>query len=278
MSVKIIAEIGINHNGDLDTAKQMIAAAHRAGAHLVKFQKRHVDTVYAGELDNPRESPWGTTQGDQKRGLELTAEDYAEIDAYCKDLGIPWFASCWDLDSLDMVENFDVPIHKIASPMLTHAGLLRSVASIGKFTLISTGMSTPGMVDEAVGVFRAADCPFALMHCISIYPCPDEKLNLRALQYMASRWPGVDLGYSGHEVGVLPSVIAVALGAKWIERHFTLDRSMYGSDQSASLEPTGLERLVKYCTQVEQALGIGIKPYYAEEQANAKKLRYWEVK
>jgi N-acetylneuraminate synthase len=280
MKPKIVAEIGINHSGNLENAIALIDMAKDCGADYVKFQKRTVDVVYSPEdLDKPRESPWGTTQRQQKHGIELTRESYHVINDYCDLTGIPWFGSAWDMESLQFLECYSPPLHKIASPMLTNLEFVEAVAKLRRLTLVSTGMSTVEDLDKAVNILKYHDCPFVLMHCTSIYPCPEEKTNILTLKWLKHRYPCVPLGYSGHEVGLLPSILAVAMGAEWIERHITLDRASYGSDQSASLEKRGLELLVKYAHGVKTCLGEeDIKQFYAEERANAGKLRYWEVK
>jgi N-acetylneuraminate synthase len=267
----IVAEIGINHNGRVDLALQMIAAAAAAGCHAVKFQKRTVERVYTeAELSAPRESPFGTTAGDLKRGLELNAIDYATIDAACRDAGVMWFASCWDAASVDFVERFDPPCYKIASACLTDHDLLRHHRGTGRPILLSTGMSTLDEIDAAVGVLGVDQ--LVLMHCTSSYPSAPDELNLRAIPALAARYR-VPVGYSGHEVGLAASVGAAALGAAVIERHLTLDRAMWGSDQAASVEPHGFARLVKDVIAVEQALGDGVKRVYESELPALRKLR-----
>jgi len=266
-----------NHNGSIEIAKQLIDMAKDCGADYVKFQKRTVATVYDEEmLNQPRESPWGKTQLEQKLGLEFGMAEYREIDAYCKKVGIPWFASCWDEGALDFIEEFDVPMHKIASPMLTNIPFLKRVAALGKFTLISTGMSTLNDIAKAVNIFQRWGTPFVLMHCCSVYPCPEDMCNILTMEVLRKRFPDITLGYSGHEVGLIPSILGVAWGAEWVERHITLDRAMYGSDQSASLEHRGLELLVKYLHSIEDALGVAEKIIYPMEIENAKKLRWFE--
>lgn len=267
----IVAEIGINHNGSLDLALQLIAAAADAGCHAVKFQKRTVDRVYsAQELAVPRESPFGSTTADLKHGLELNAIAYARIDAACKDAGLMWFASCWDEASVDFIERFAPPCYKIASPCLTDHGLLRHHRATGRPLLLSTGMSTLDEIDAAVDVVGRDN--LVLMHCTSSYPSRPDELNLRAIPALAERY-GVPVGYSGHEVGLAASIAAAALGAAVIERHLTLDRAMWGSDQAASVEPQGFARLVKDVTAVEQALGDGVKRVYDSELPALRKLR-----
>ena len=260
MSPFLIAEIGINHNGDVELVKRMISAAKDADFDAVKFQKRTIDLVYTKEfLDGSRESPWGTTQRAQKQGLELSDSDYAEIDRTCKELGIQWFASAWDLESLKSVRRFEVPFHKVASPMLGHTPLLREIAAEGKKTFISTGMSTLDEIDRVVALFREAGCPFELMHCNSTYPMRMEDANLACIPMLRERY-GVDVGYSGHETCLITvCVAAVALGATSLERHVTLDRSMYGSDQAASIECKSLRSFVTAVRAVPGILGDGVK-------------------
>jgi N-acetylneuraminate synthase len=269
--VTIVAEIGINHNGSLELALQLIRAAAAAGCHAVKFQKRTIGVVYsAAELAQPRESPFGTTNGDLKRGLEFGWDAYTEIDRVCRDAGIMWFASCWDADSVDFIERFDPPCYKIASPCLTDHALLRRHRDTGRPLLLSTGMSTLEEIDAAVEVLTTTN--LVLMHCTSTYPSRIDELNLRAIPQLAQRY-GVPVGYSGHEVGLATTVAAVALGAVVVERHVTLDRAMWGSDQAASVEPPGLERMVKYITAVEAAMGDGVKRVYESEYPAMRKLR-----
>lgn len=273
MSTFIIAEIGINHNGDLETATKLIAGAHAAGADAVKFQKRTLDKVYTQEyLDSPRESPWGKTQREQKQGLEFGLDEYTTIDAYCRGLGIPWFASAWDLESVKFLKKFKLKYNKIASPMLVPTEFLYKVAAQRKYTFISTGMSTMKEIRCAVDTFCAARCRFELMHCNSTYPMKDEDANLRMIQTLCRKFD-CHVGYSGHEVGLIVSVVAVALGASSLERHITLDRSMYGSDQASSVELSGFTKLVKYCRTVEPALGTGVKTLSDAEALVRSKLR-----
>lgn len=271
----IIAEIGINHNGNLELAKKMIKMAKDCGVTLCKFQKRDIDIVYTQEmLDSPRESPWGKTQRDQKQGLEFGEREYDEIDAYCKEVGIDWFASAWDLNSVKFLRKYRLKYNKIASAMLTHWDLVEEVASEGRFTFISTGMSTLEEIDKVIEFFDAHNTPFCLLHCVSVYPCPDEWCNLLMIPVLQQRY-GRMVGYSGHEEGILPSVLAISLGAEIIERHVTLDRASYGSDQSASLEKRGLELLIRDCNDVYKILGSGIKQIIPEEEKVMHKLRYW---
>lgn len=275
--IKIIGEIGLNANGDVNIAKKLIKMAKDCGADYVKTQTRTVETVYTKEfLDSSRESPWGTTQRAQKQQLEFEPWEYEKIDDYCKEIGIEWFASCWDLEALKFIEEFKPPLHKIASPMITNMDFLEEVAKLGRKTLISTGMSQWEDIDRAVHIFQYHKCPFVLMHCVSVYPCDDNLCNIEVMKEFHKRYNGVEMGYSGHEIGLTPSILAVCYGAEWIERHITLGRSLYGSDQSASLEKPGFERLVKYCREVKPILGDGVKKILKEEAINAKKMRYWE--
>jgi N-acetylneuraminate synthase len=267
----IIAEIGINHNGDVDLAKRLISVAVAAGCDAVKFQKRTVDIVYtAAELATPRPNPFGDTNGDLKRGLEFEYEDFAEIDAFCKSIKIPWFVSPWDELSVEFMEQFNTPAYKIASASLTDDNLLRTVRATGKPVIASTGMSTYAEIDHAVDVLGKED--LILMHTTSTYPAKYEQLNLRAIPTMAERY-GVPIGYSGHETGIPTSVAASVLGACCIERHITMDRAMWGSDQAASLEPNGISRLVRDIRLCEQSMGDGVKRVYEEEIPVMKKLR-----
>lgn len=273
--VYVIAEIGINHNGDLGIAKGLIDMAHAAGCDAVKFQKRTIDIVYSPEvLDAPRESPWGTTQRAQKEGLEFGQKEYDEIDAYCRGLGIDWFASAWDVQSQKFLRKYDLPFNKVASAMTTNREFLEAVASEKRPTFVSTGMCEWEEVQAAVDIFKSYGCPIILMHTVSEYPCPEESLNLLVLEEMRKRF-GLPVGYSGHEPSVSPSVMAVVLGAVAVERHITLDRAMYGSDQSASLEEPGLRSLVSQIRKVPAVLGDGVKRTTPGEKKVAEKLRYW---
>ena len=270
-----IGEIGINHNGNLDVAKKLIDVAVEAGCDAVKFQKRAIDNVYTAEyLKGERQSPWGTTQREQKEGLEFGQEEYNQIDTYCRSRGIQWAASAWDEDSQRFLRQYDLPFNKIASAMVTNLSFLEVVASEGRHTYISTGMSTYADIDAAVSVFNQAGCPYTLLHCVSTYPCTDETCNIATMQSLKERY-NCSVGYSGHEAGQLPSLVATALGATVIERHITLDKSMYGSDQSASLEPTNLAELIGNINAVVSILGHGEKFVSEEEDSVAKKLRYW---
>ena len=267
----VIAEIGINHNGDINIAKQLINVALGAGCSAVKFQKRTIDVVYsAEELAKPRESPFGQTNGDLKRGLEFDIEEYKEIDRYCREVKIDWFASCWDEESVNFIAQFDVPCFKIASASLTDDNLLRHTRAIGKPILLSTGMSTMEQVDHALEVLGKDD--LILMQACSTYPAYYEELNLRVIETLIERCQ-VPVGYSGHETGLPSSVAARVLGACVIERHITLDRSMWGSDHAASLEPNGITRLVRDIRLIEKSMGDGVKRVLEREQPILKKLR-----
>ena len=273
MSIFIIAEIGINHNGDVEIAKQLIDVAKIAGADAVKFQKRNIDLVYTKEmLDSLRESPWGTTQREQKEGLEFGLDEYKEIDVYCKEKGIEWFASAWDLESQKFLRQFDLKYNKIASAMIVYEDLLREVASEKKHTFISTGMTEFEQIDRAVDIFKRADCPFELMHCVSTYPMADEDANLNCIKTLCDRYQ-CNVGYSGHEVGLAVSYAAAALGITSLERHITLDRAMYGSDQASSVEPMGLIQLVGAVRKIEKAMGNGEISVNQKEISIAEKLR-----
>jgi N-acetylneuraminate synthase len=273
--IAIIAEIGINHNGDIDVAKKLIDLAADSGCDAVKFQKRTIDTVYTKEeLDKFRESPWGTTNREQKYGLEFTKAEYDEIDRYCKTKGIDWSASAWDLESQRFLQQYDLKFNKVASALLTYDKLLHVIAREGKHTYVSTGMSQLEQVDHAVEIFVKYDCPFTIMHCTSTYPNDVSECNVRCIGTLQERYPdSIGIGYSGHEKGILPSLLAVSEGATVIERHITLDRTMYGSDQAASLEPAGLRRLCRDVHTVHAILGDGVKKVYDSEKPIIKKLR-----
>ncbi len=273
MAVFVIAEIGINHNGDINIAKKLIEIAKEAGCDAVKFQKRTIDKVYTEEfLDSPRESPWGKTQRAQKEGLEFGLAEYEEIDRFGKAVGIDWFASAWDLESQTFLRQFDCKYNKIASAMLLYEPLLREVASEGKHTFISTGMSELADIERAVKIFKEANCPFELMHCVSTYPMEDEDANLNRIKMLRDIFK-CDVGYSGHEVGLAISYAAVALGITSLERHITLDRAMYGSDQAASLEPAGLRMLVGAVRKIEKAMENCSFSITDKEVSISKKLR-----
>ncbi len=274
--VVMIAEVGINHNGDLETAKRLIREAHLAGCDAVKFQKRTIDVVYSREvLAEPRESPWGSTQRAQKEGLEFGRNEYDAIDVLCRELGIAWSASAWDIDSQRFLNNYNLAFNKVASALITNIPFLEVVAAEKRPTYISTGMSTIADIDRAVQIFRNAKCPFVLLHSVSTYPADEASLNLSAMETLRNRY-GVPVGYSGHEPSVSPSLVAAALGAVVIERHLTLDRSMYGSDQAASLEPIGMRNLVEMVRKVPRLIGDGSKDLLPAERPVAQKLRYWE--
>jgi len=273
MSVFIIAEIGINHNGDLNLAKKLIDGAVTAGCNMVKFQKRTIDLVYTEEeLDKYRSSPWGTTNREQKEGLEFGEEEYDEIDRYCKEKNIEWTASAWDIPSQLFLRKYDLKYYKVASPMLTYTELLLTIAEEGKYTFISTGMSTTEQITNAVNTFKNANCPYELMHCNSTYPMKLKDANLRVIETLRNEF-NCDIGYSGHESGIIVSCAAVALGATSVERHITLDRAMYGSDQAASLELAGLNRLTSYIRDIEVSLGSSEKKIHPSEVPAMLKLR-----
>jgi N-acetylneuraminate synthase len=272
--VFITAELGINHNGDIDITKKLIDIATNAGCDAVKFQKRSVEKVYSKQvLDSPRESPWGITTRDQKLGLEFDLTQYQIIDKYCKERNIEWYASSWDLDSQDFLKQFNLKYNKVASAMLTNFSLLEKIAEEKKHCFISTGMSTMDQIQDAVKIFQKFECSFELQHSNSSYPMKPEEANLKCIQTLKKKFD-CNVGYSGHEsMGYLICVSAVLLGASSIERHITLDRSMYGSDQAASLEPQGLERLVRDIRGIDQILGDGIKRVWPSEVPVMKKLR-----
>ena len=267
----IVAEIGINHNGSMENAWNLIDLAVECGCDAVKFQKRTVDIVYSKEeLARPRENPFGATNGDLKRGLEFGFDEFSEIGKYCKEKGIDWFVSCWDEDSVDFIEQFGPPCYKIASASLTDDGLLRHHRKLGKPLIISTGMSTMEQIAHAVKVVGTDD--LIILHSTSTYPAKTEELNLNVIPALKGIYD-VPIGYSGHEVGVPASCGVVYLGACMVERHVTLDRALWGSDQAASLEPNGLKRLVDYIRVLEIARGDGIKKVYPSETPIIKILR-----
>jgi N-acetylneuraminate synthase len=273
MSIIITAEIGINHNGDMSICKKLIDVAAESGADCVKFQKRDINEVYTQEyLSSSRESPWGTTQREQKEGLEFSAEQYNEIEVYCKSKGIDWYASAWDINSQKFLRQFNSKYNKVASAMIVHNELLKEIASEGKHTFISTGMTTYEDIQNAVDVFNNAKCSFELMHTVSTYPMKEEDANLNMINTLRDKF-NCNVGYSGHEVGLAISYAAAALGITSLERHITLDRSMYGSDQSASVEPAGFKQLVGAVRKIELAMGDGVKRVYEAEKPIAKNLR-----
>lgn len=267
----IIGEIGINHNGSLDITKNLISVAKNTGCNAIKFQKRTVDVVYTPEeLAKPRENPFGETNGDLKRGLEFGEAQYKKISEFCDEMDVAWFASCWDEASVDFIDQFPVPCYKIASASLTDDALIRHTRAKGKPIMLSTGMSTYEEVDRAVDILGKEN--LILIHTCSAYPSYYPELNLRVIPELRKRY-GTLVGYSGHETGIASSVAAVTLGACIVERHITLDRSMWGSDQAASLEPSGLTRLVRDIRLVETSLGDGVKRVEEREVAVMKKLR-----
>ena len=269
----ITAEIGINHNGDMSICKDLIDVAVDAGCDAVKFQKRNLDEVYTQEfLDSPRESPWGKTQREQKQGLEFDTDQYNEIDSYCKKKKIEWFASAWDLKSQEFLRQFNCNYNKVASAMIVYEDLLNKIAEEGKHTFISTGMSNFEDIQKAVDIFKKAKCPFELMHTVSTYPMKDEDANLNIIHTLREKY-NCDIGYSGHESGLVISYAAATLGISSLERHITLSRAMYGSDQAASIEPMGLRQLVGGVRKIEKALGDGKKTIIEAEKPIAKKLR-----
>jgi N-acetylneuraminate synthase len=270
----IIAEIGINHNGDIEIAKKLVELAKSAGCDAVKFQKRTVEKVYSKSvLDSPRESPWGKTTRDQKLGLEFGKKEYDEINQHCLLYGIDWFASAWDIDSQLFLRQYDLKYNKIASAMLTNIELLETVTQEGKHTFISTGMSTMEEIKNVVNIFKKSNCPFELMHTNSSYPMKIEEANLMCIPMLKKEFD-CNVGYSGHEVSAYRvSLIAASLGATSIERHITLDRTMYGSDQAASLEPPGLKRMINDVRSVDSVLGDGEKRVWDSEIPVKKKLR-----
>jgi len=274
MAVYIIGEIGINHNGDLNIAKKLIKEASLSGANAVKFQKRTIDKVYSKEiLDQSRESPWGNTQREQKYGLEFELHEYQEIDKYCKELNIDWFASAWDMDSLVFLKQFNLKFNKVASAMITDLELLKAISSEKKHTFISTGMSNITQIENAVNIFKDANCPFELMHCVSTYPMKPEHANLVTINSLRNKF-NCKVGYSGHENGIAISIAAVSFNISSLERHITLDRTMYGSDQSASLEMRGFRELIGSVRKVESAIGTDkLGDILEDEIPIAQKLR-----
>jgi len=273
VGVFVIAEIGINHNGSLNICKELIDVAVDSGCDAVKFQKRDINEVYTKEfLNSSRESPWGNTQRDQKLGLEFSQDEYDEIDSYCKEKKIHWFASAWDINSQLFLKKYNLKFNKVASAMIVYHELLELIASEGKHTFISTGMSTYKDIDKAVEIFQTAGCSFELMHTVSTYPMEDKNANLNLIRTLGEKYH-CKVGYSGHEVGLAISYAAVALGATSLERHITLNRAMYGSDQAASIEPAGLKHLVGAVRKIESAMGDGKKVIIDAEIPVANNLR-----
>jgi N-acetylneuraminate synthase len=273
---KIIAEIGINHNGDIEMAKKLILMAKNCGCDYVKFQKRNPDIcVPENQKKQMRETPWGyISYLEYKKKIEFEKNDYIEIDSYCKEKNIEWLASAWDLDSLKFVEEFNPSTHKIASAMLTNLELVKEVSMLKKYTFISTGMCELKDIDKVVDIFKKADCDFELMHCVSTYPADEKDLNLSLIGFYQKRY-GCKVGYSGHEDSLSPSIIASALGATSIERHITLNRSYFGTDQSASVEERGLRELVSIIRKIPIVMGQPKKIFSEEEKLVAKKMKYW---
>jgi len=271
--VFIVAEIGINHNGSLDIAKKLIEGAKAAGCDAVKFQKRTPEIcVPKDQWHIERETPWGRmTYIDYRYKVEFTKENYSEIDRFCKENDIIWFASCWDEEAVNFIEQFDVPIYKTASASLTDKNLLLKHKKLNKPTIVSTGMSTIEEIEEAEKIFEGKNILIA--HSTSSYPCPNEELNLKMITTLREKYPTIPIGYSGHETGLAPTWAAVALGASFVERHITLDRAMWGSDQAASVEPNGFNRLVRNIRDIEIALGDGVKRVYPSEMSARTKLR-----
>jgi len=271
--VYVIGEIGINHNGSLEKCFALIDGAVAAGCQAVKFQKRTPEAcVPRDQWDVERDTPWGRMRYiDYRHRIELGAEEYMQIDRYCKERGIHWFVSCWDEPSVDFIERFDPPAYKAASASLTDHGLLKKMKATGKPLIISTGMSTMAEIEAAIEALGRED--LCVAHATSAYPCRVDELNLRMIQTLRAKYPDLPIGYSGHETGLTPTLAAVTLGATFVERHITLDRAMWGSDQAASVELGGLHRLVSNIRDVERSLGDGIKRVYASEEGPRKKLR-----
>ena len=273
-TVFVTAEIGTNHMGDVKIAKKLIDVAKEAGCNAVKFQKKSVEKIYSKEfLDSKLESPWGTTQREMRTYREFDMKQFSEIDKYCKKKKIFWFASCWDIDSQIQMRKFKTKYNKVASAMLTHKKLLKTIAEEKKYTFIATGMSSLKDIDNAIKIFKKFKCPFELMHCHSAYPMPVNEANLKLIPFLKKKFK-CDVGYSGHETSATNvSIPAVMLGATSVERHITLDRTMYGNDQSASLEPEGVKRLVRDIKIMDKILGNGKKQVWKSEIPAQKKLR-----
>ena len=271
--MKILGEIGINHNGDIKIAKKLIDICAELKIEAVKFQKRDIYQVYDKDmLSSLRKSPWGETQEDQKKGLEFGQKEYEEINNYCKSKNIKWFASAWDINSLKFLDQFDCEYNKIASAMITSNKFLEEVSKRQKYTFISTGMSDMKIIENAVNIFNKNNCKFELMYCVSVYPCKPELIDLNCIKTLRENF-NCDVGYSGHENGIAISLAAVGMGITSLERHITLDRTMYGSDQAASMEPNGFSLLVKSVMKAQKALGTGEKKILNEENDIVKKLR-----
>ncbi len=272
--VFIIGEIGINHNGDMDLCKKIIKGAKDSGADAVKFQKRNINKVYTKEfLDSFRDSPWGKTQRDQKSGIEFDKKEYDEINLYCKEIDIIWFASAWDQDSLEFLKQYNCKYNKIASAMIIDSNFLNEVAKEKKHTFISTGMSNTHDIENAVEIFKKNECSFELMHCVSTYPMKPEDANLKTITGLKNKFK-CDVGYSGHENGIAISYAAVSLGATSLERHITIDRTIYGSDQAASIEINGFSELISGVRKIERALGQEMLGFVTDEEKEiANKLR-----
>ncbi len=271
--VFIIGEIGINHNGDIEIAKKIIAGAKHAGCDAVKFQKRTPEICTPKDQWNiERDTPWGRmTYIDYRHKVELSIKEYAEIDRYCKEIGMTWFASCWDEKAVDFIEQFNPPLYKTASASLTDFDLLEKHKMLNKPIMMSTGMSTMEQIDNAISLMDKSNIMIA--HATSSYPCKNEELNLKMIETLKQKYPNIPIGYSGHEVGLAPTWAAVALGACFVERHITLDRAMWGTDQAASVEVGGMERLVGSIRDIEKSLGDGIKKVYDSELGQINKLR-----
>lgn len=274
----LIGEIGINHNSDIEIAKQLIWLAKRMGWDAVKFQKRTVEKVIPKHMWHiKKETPWGIIDYiDYKKRLEFDKKEYDQIDRCCHYRGIDWFASAWDIKSQEFLNQYDLKYNKIASPMITNIEFIKYVAEQKKTTFISTGMSYWKNINQAIRIFKKNKCDIILMHCVGLYPCPLNKLNLNMITTLKNRYPKIPIGYSGHSEGAIDAVIASTIGAEYIEKHITLNRAMYGSDQSASIEPSGMEFISKHIKHLPDMLGDGIRHIWREEKKIAKKMRYWE--
>jgi N-acetylneuraminate synthase len=271
----VIGEIGINHNGDLNLAKDMIQMAKNAGCDAVKFQKRNPDEAVPTHLkDMPRDTPWGVMSYlEYKKRIEFGQNEYNEIEKFCSDIQIEWSASAWDLTSLDFLKSYCLPFNKVASALITNHNFLKAVAKEKKLTFVSTGMCELSDIDKAVNIFKEESCPIVILHTISTYPALFEDLNLQLIKTLQARFPDIRIGYSGHETSVTPSLYAVALGAVVVERHITLDRAMYGTDQSASLEYRGLSKMISEIRRIPLTMGNGVKKFTSKEEIVAQKLR-----